>query len=371
MIGVLFGTIVLLLVVTGILFVSFSPEFGGKATEEKLEEYSKSQNHNNGQFVNKEKVELSFTFGQYVENILKFFSTQPNTVPENLLPVNKLNPKELEYYSNKAPRVIWFGHSAILLQISNKNILIDPMFGDVPAPHPWLGKSRFSNGLPIEIENLPKIDAVLLSHDHYDHLDYQSILKLKDKVEMFYLPIGLGNHLLEWGVEEERIVELDWWSETMHGDLKFACTPAQHFSGRGISDRNSTLWSSWVLKSDSSSIYFSGDSGYNTHFKEIGDKYGPFDFAMMECGQYNEQWKQIHMMPEETVKAGLDLRAELVMPIHWGAFKLAFHTWTDPVERLESESRLLGLPITTPIIGVPIILSKPPIAPDDNWWETI
>lgn len=371
MIGIVLGSIVLIVIIVGVLFINFNPEFGGSPSKEKSIEYSKSSNYKDGEFLNKTKVEMSFTFSQYIEMIFKFFGSQPNTIPDKPLPVSKLNPTEVDSYNSSTPRVIWFGHSAILLQINNKNILIDPMFGDVPAPHPWLGKSRFTDGLPLEIEQMPKVDAVLFSHDHYDHLDYSSIMKLKDKVENFYVPLGLGNHLLEWGIEADRIQEMDWWSETEFENMTFACTPAQHFSGRGISDRNSTLWASWVIKSDSTTLYFSGDSGYNTHFKEIGVKYGPFDFAMMECGQYNQQWKQIHMMPEETVQAGLDLKAKLIMPIHWGAFKLAFHTWTDPVERLEKESQRLGLPITTPIIGVPIVLSNPPIAPHNKWWENI
>lgn len=371
MFGIVLGSIVLIVVIVGVLFLNFNPEFGGSPSKERTKEYSKSANYKDGVFHNRSKVEMSFTFSQYVEMIFKFFSIQPNTVPDKLLPVIKLDQTEIKNYSNNSPRVIWFGHSAILLQIDNKNILIDPMFGEVPAPHRWLGTIRFTDGIPLEIELMPRIDAVLFSHDHYDHLDYGSIMKLKDKVDKFYVPLGLGNHLLEWGIEAERITEMDWWSEVEFENLTFACTPAQHFSGRGVSDRNSTLWSSWVIKSDSISIYFSGDSGYSTHFKEIGEKYGPIDFAMMECGQYNEQWKQIHMMPEETVKAGLDLRAKLIMPIHWGAFKLAFHTWTDPVERLEKESQRLGLPITTPVIGVPIVLSRPPNAPNEKWWEKI
>lgn len=371
MIGLFLGILVLLLIIVAVLFVNFSPQFGGNPNEVKIAEYSKSANFSENHFVNREKVEMNFTFGQFVENLFKFLRTQPNSVPTKPLPVSHLDSSEVANYSSVSPRIIWFGHSTILLQISKKNILIDPMFGDVPAPHPWLGTKRFSKVLPLEIEKIPKIDAVIFSHDHYDHLDYGSIIKLKNKVKKFYVPLGLSSHLLEWGIESDRIFELDWWTETKLDDLQFVCTPAQHFSGRGLSNRNSTLWASWVIKSEENSIYFSGDSGYNTHFKEIGDKYGPFDFAMMECGQYNEQWKQIHMMPEETVQAGLDVRAKLIMPIHWGAFKLAFHTWTDPVERLEIEAKRLGLPVTTPVIGVPIILSKPPIAPIGHWWETL
>ncbi len=188
------------------------------------------------------------------------------------------------------------------------------MFGNVPTPHPMLGGNSFSRALPIEIEKLSSIDAVLLSHDHYDHLDYGSVTKLKDKVKMFYAPLGVGVHLQEWGVEKERIVELDCWQEVTL-DLVFKCTPAQHFSGRGLI-RNGSLWSSWIINSGKENIFFSGDSGYGPHFKEIGDKYGPFDFAMMECGQYNEMRPDIHMFPEQTAQASLDIKAGRFMPIH-------------------------------------------------------
>ena len=163
--------------------------------------------------------------------------------------------------------------------------------------------------------------------------------------------LGWGAHLLEWGIAEEKIQELDWWQEVKHDDLVFKCAPAQHFSGRGITDRMNTLWASWIIQSDNENIFFSGDSGYGDHFKEIGEKYGPFDFAMMECGQYNELWSDIHMFPEETVKAALDVRARRMMPIHWGAFKLAMHEWTDPVERVVNKAKELDVEIVVPKIG--------------------
>ncbi len=368
MIGLIIFTFVVLLVVVGVLFLNFSPEFGGKASDAKLEQYSKSDNFKIDKFVNKEEVKLSFTAGQYVEMIFKFFRTQPNTIPDKSIPVIHYDSTEVAIYNSDIPRLIWFGHSAFLLQINSKNILVDPMFGDVPAPHPWLGKSRFSKSLPIEIEKLPHIDAVILSHDHYDHLDYGSISKLKSKVKQFYTPLGVGNHLTAWGIDTSKVKELDWWDEVKFGEFTFACTPAQHFSGRGIGDNASTLWASWVIKDKENTIFFSGDSGYNTHFKEIGDKYGPFDFAMIECGQYNEQWKQIHMMPEETVLAGIDLKAKLIMPIHWAAFKLAFHTWTDPIERVIKKAKEMNIPIATPMIGEAILIDNKNEFPNSNWW---
>jgi L-ascorbate metabolism protein UlaG (beta-lactamase superfamily) len=243
------------------------------------------------------------------------------------------------------------------------------MFGKVPAPHPTLGNNRFSKELPIEVEKLPLIDAVLISHDHYDHLDYGSIKKLKEKVKMFYTPLGVGAHLHEWGIEKERIVELDWWQETTFDSLIFRCTPAQHFSGRGLNDRANTLWSSWIIQSEHDNIFFSGDSGYGPHFKEIGDKYGPFDFAMMECGQYNELWPEIHMFPEETAQAGIDVQAKLIMPIHWGAFKLGMHPWTEPVERISKKADELGIEMIIPKIGEPIEFYNSS-GIKSTWWQS-
>lgn len=369
--GILVIGLALLFFLIAFLFVKLSPEFGATVTDDQKVKYSKSKQYRNGKFYNREEVHISFTFSQYIENIIRFFRSEKNTIPNNPLPIVLLNTSDIVSYKSDEPQVIWFGHSAIFLHINNKNILIDPMLGDVPAPHPWLGKSRFSKKLPIEIENLPKIDAVIFTHDHYDHLDYGSILKLKSKVNNFITPLAVGNHLKKWGVDSNKISELDWWDEKTLDNVQFICTPAQHFSGRGLSDRGATLWSSWVIKTEKYSIFFSGDSGYNTHFKEIGEMYGPFDFAMMECGQYNEQWKQIHMIPEETVQASLDLKAKLIMPIHWAAFKLAFHTWTEPVERLIGKAKEYNLKVITPKIGQQFKISKSPEAIENYWWKEI
>ncbi len=240
------------------------------------------------------------------------------------------------------------------------------MLGPAAAPHVFLGPNRFNKELPIAIEDLPEIDAVIFSHDHYDHLDHPTILKIKDKVGHFYVPLGLGSHLKSWGVSENKITELKWWDEVDFEGLKFVCTPARHFSGRGLTNRNTTLWASWVIQGNHHNIYFSGDGGYWSGFKEIGDKYGPFDLCMMECGAYNEMWHNIHMMPEETAQATLDLQGRLLMPIHWGAFNLSLHDWDDPAKRVSVKAKELGLPLLTPIIGEEVII--PSYIPNNNWW---
>ena len=365
--GIVVGGVLLVIVIGTILFVNLSPEFGGSATEDQRKQYAKSNNYKNGVFINADDVKMEMGFSKFFKSLGGYLKSRPNTTPEKNITTQKIDSVEIVRYKGPT-RLIWFGHSVFLLQIEGRNILIDPMFGEVPAPSSLLGGKRFSKNLPIEIEKLPKIDAVIFSHDHYDHLDYGSVQSLKDKVDMFYTPLGLGVHLREWGVEKSRIVELDWWEEIDFKNLKFICTPAQHFSGRGLTDRSKTLWSSWIIQTETENIFFSGDSGYAPHFKEIGEKYGPFDFAMMECGQYNELWKEIHMMPEETAQAGLDIMAKKIMPIHWGAFKLAMHPWTEPVERVSNKAAELGLPVVVPKIGEPIYLSETNKY-QDNWWK--
>jgi L-ascorbate metabolism protein UlaG (beta-lactamase superfamily) len=361
------GLVILVLIIGYIAFVNFYPSFGGEVSDALQKEYAKSKNYKNGQFINRKNVPEDLNFVETLSLARKFFFTKvPNGIPKQNIAVQKVDSMNIADYKGRT-RLIWFGHSTFLLQMDGKNLLLDPMFGKVPAPHDWLGGNRFNSEMPIEIEKLPKIDAVIISHDHYDHLDYGSIKKLKDKVQMFYTPLGVGVHLEAWGIEKNRIEELDWWEEAFLKGLKFACTPAQHFSGRKFNTRQSTLWSSWVIGSATETIFFSGDSGYGPHFREIGEKYGPFDFAMLECGQYNKMWPDIHMFPEETAQAGTDLNAKRIMPIHWGAFKLALHDWTDPVERVTKKARALQIELITPQIGEPIHLNDS--VASSNWWS--
>ena len=357
-------SITIIIALVGVAFVNVSPEFGGKPSEESLKRFNKSANFLNGTFRNLQKTVQSTDFK--LSTIPQFFTNGNNKVPSIKLPSKKITKS---FFNDKSqqPRITWFGHSAVFVEMENQNIFIDPMLGDVPSPHPWLGSSRFNKELPISIDSLPNIDVVLISHDHYDHLDYGSIKKLKNKVEQFYVPLGIKAHLVSWGIDENKVKEFDWWESISLNGIEFVSTPARHFSGRGVTNRNSTLWCSWVLKSESTSIFFSGDSGYGEHFKEIGDKYGPFDFSMMECGQYNEQWSQIHMLPEETIQASIDVQSKLTMPIHWGAFKLALHSWDDPIKRATKAAEELKVNITTPILGESIVL-KTNEYPLEKWW---
>ncbi len=360
-------SIIVLLFIIGFLFINLSPEFGGKITKEQEIEFATTENYIEGKFVNEKSINMDMSASDMLSLVRKMFNPNSGTRPDKNIEVQKIDSTTIADYNSKT-RLIWFGHSTFLVQMNHKNILIDPMFGNVPAPHPLLGNNRFSKELPIQIEKLPKIDVVIISHDHYDHLDYGSIKKLKKKVGNFIVPLGVGSHLEKWGIQNDNIVELNWWEEVVFDDLIFRSTPAQHFSGRGLSDRMKTLWSSWIIESETEKIFFSGDSGYASHFKEIGEKHGPFDFAMIECGQYNELWPDIHMFPEETAQAGVDLKAKKIMPIHWGAFKLSTHSWTDPVERISKKAKELNIRLVTPEIGESIeLIENKEIS--SKWWK--
>lgn len=358
-----------ILLIVYFLIMNFYPTFGGDVSKERQKQYETSEQFNNGKFKNKINAPKNLSFGETLKLAYKFFTSKvKNGRPSRDVKVQKADADEIADYKSKT-RLIWYGHSAFLLQIDGKNLLLDPMFGEVAAPHPWLGDKRFNKELPLEIEKLPQIDAIIFSHDHYDHLDYDSVMKLKGKTKHFFVPLGVGVHLEVWGIPKENITEMDWWQETPYENLKLVCTPAQHFSGRKLDNRMSTLWSSWVIQSENENIFFSGDSGYGKHFAEIGNTYGPFDFAMLECGQYNQMWADIHMMPEETAQAGVDLKAKKIMPIHWAGFKLALHSWTDPIIRVSKKAEELHLPLVTPDIGEPVIISDNTTV-YDKWWNS-
>jgi L-ascorbate metabolism protein UlaG (beta-lactamase superfamily) len=357
--------LVLILFVIGVaLFLNLSPQFGASKKAIRTEKVLQSPHFVDGVFKNLEKTVVMAEFK--FSTMMEFFNNDNNKIPDVPLPVVELPAKEIGNVADTSTRITWFGHSTILVETAGRTLLIDPMLGDVPAPIAWAGSPRFEGGLPITAEELPDIDVVLISHDHYDHLDYGSIQVLKEKVSMFYTALGVGAHLRSWDVDPDKIVELDWWEQATWGELTFTATPARHFSGRGLFDRNCTQWASWIIQTDRTNIFFSGDGGYGTHFKEIGEKYGPFDFVMMECGQYNQQWAHIHMMPDEIPQAMSDLKSKTFMPIHWGAFKLALHPWTEPVEMAGQSIQGTNLVMATPKIGEPFIIGT--TYPDLKWW---
>ncbi|RDV16885.1 MBL fold metallo-hydrolase [Pontibacter diazotrophicus] len=361
------GFILLLAIVAGCSLQRLSPQFGAEAKGDRLETIKRSPNYFEGEFHNPVETNMDIGFKGYMKLLSsRLFGESDEQQPDYDLPVQKIDTSRFDVVQDTATVITWLGHSAFLVEIDGKRLLLDPMMGDRASPFSFIGPKRFSE-LPVSIEALPRIDAVLISHDHYDHLDYSSIQKLSEKTGHFFVALGVGAHLERWGVPAAKITEMDWWQETSYQGLTFASTPSRHFSGRGLSDRMKTLWTSWVILGNDDRIFFSGDSGYFNGFEQIGMKYGPFDITLMECGQYNELWPNIHMMPEQTVQAHIDLRGKLLMPIHWGAFTLAMHSWTDPIERATNKAAELRVPVTTPRIGEPVILQSK--VPQQDWWR--
>ncbi|MGO4694583.1 MBL fold metallo-hydrolase [Paenibacillus sp. 2TAB26] len=362
----IFVSIIAVVIVVVYLVLQYYPAFGAAQSKERRQQLSRSNQYGRKKFINAIPTAMDTTTSEKLKLLVQFMKGNKMTRPSKALVVESMS----EGYGagQHQPKLTWFGHSAALLAIDGKTLLLDPMFGKAPSPFPFIGGKRFSDKLPFEMEQLPMIDAVLISHDHYDHLDYGSIVKLKDKVRRFIVPLGVAPHLVRWGVDPSLIEEHDWWDEFSYEGIQLACTPARHFSGRSLTDRDATLWCSWVIHGREARIFFSGDSGYGPHFKEIGDKYGPFDLTLMECGQYDERWAAIHMMPEETVQAHLDVRGKIMIPIHWGAFTLAMHDWTDPVERAVKAAKEMKTRISTPKIGETVLLQAAEY-PSSAWWR--
>ncbi|EJQ51878.1 hypothetical protein A6279_13390 [Bacillus wiedmannii] len=316
-------------------------------------------------YINQIDTDVSFKPKDIIGLMTDYLKMKTKLRPIKNLPI-VLSNKDNESLES----VTWFGHSASLLKIEGKKLLLDPMFGDASSPFPLFNSKRYSGTFSLEREELQEIDAIIISHNHYDHLNYKSIMQLKDRAKHFYVPSGVAQYLIKWGVSPSKISEHNWWDEITFDNIKLVCAPARHFSGRSMTDRDCSLWCSWLILGQETKVFFSGDSGYAPHFKEIGSKYGPFDLTLMECGQYDPRWSAIHMLPEETVQAHIDVKGELLLPIHWGAFTLALHEWSDPIERVTKEANRLGVNIATPQIGESITL-KSTDYPSSAWWREI
>ncbi|WP_020617073.1 MBL fold metallo-hydrolase [Paenibacillus daejeonensis] len=355
-------------VLGAVSFVTCHPVFGGKRGKEETLSYRQSPAYGVGKFVNVIPTSMGMNWDTTKTLLRDYVRGIPNQRPAQPLPVQPVVLDPLK--GSQQPRAVWLGHSAVLLEMEGMRMLLDPMLGRAPSPVPAVGGKRYSKQPPIQAEQLADIDVVLISHDHYDHLDYGTIRQLKDKVKRFIVPLGVGSHLERWGVPAERIEELDWWQETTYEGMRLACTPARHFSGRGLVGRDTTLWGSWVIEGAENKVFFSGDSGYGGHFKEIGERYGPFDLTLMECGQYDERWSGVHMSPEQTVRANLDVGGRLMVPIHWGAFTLAMHTWNDPAERAVRAAEAAEAPIATPALGEPVMIRSADY-PQSAWWRSL
>lgn len=265
--------------------------------------------------------------------------------------------------------VTWYGHSSVLVEVDGYRILADPVWSNRVSPSSVVGPARL-HPTPVELTDLPQVDAIVISHDHYDHLDKATVQKLAAAQSApFVVPLGIGAHLRKWRVPEDRIIELDWDEQTNIGGLTVTCTEARHFSGRGLT-RDSTQWASWAFAGPVRRVFFGGDTGYTPKFAEIGSNYGPFDLTLLPVGAYDVRWPDIHMNPEEAVTAHIDLTASgIFVPIHWATFNLAFHPWSEPIVRLHAAAQDVGVQVAVPMPGQRIDGTR--TLHDDRWWARL
>ncbi len=340
-------------------------KFGAVPEGKRLERIKQSPNYREGQFQNLSKTPQMAEDAK-IGTVIKEMLFAKNKKPNGEIPSVETNLHELNPEQNV---LIWFGHSSYFMQLDGKKVLIDPVFSGSASPFSFNIKA-FKGSNNYQVKDIPGIDYLIITHDHWDHLDYETIQELKPKVGKVITGLGVGAHFERWGFDSEKIVEMDWF-ETLELDDGFQldCTPARHFSGRGFKAKQS-LWTSFVWQSPSQKIFIGGDGGYDTHFAKIGEKYGPFDLAILENGQYNHAWKYIHLMPEEVVQAAHDLKAKRLLPVHSGKFALANHAWDEPLRRVTAAHKNDSMNLVTPKIGEVVDLNSTG-QEFEYWWENV
>jgi len=362
---ILYTTIIL--ITTVILFVNFAAVFGDSSKGASKTIIKNSPNFIDGKFQNLTPTKMDFQKGEdYNSNYIT--NTNIGKRPKKPLPSVKFN--KMNFVENDDNSITWFGHSTILMKLDNNIIIADPVFHNASPFPAILGPTPFEYENNISTKDLPnQIDIVLITHDHYDHLDYKTIKEIHSRVEKFLVPLGNKAHLIKWGVPDSKVEEFDWYDNSSYENIDFTFTPTRHFSGRALKDRFATLWGGWIIKSESNNFYISGDGGYSDEFKVIGNKYGPFDIVFIENGAYNQRWENIHLFPEQGVQASLDVLAKVALPIHWGKFSLSSHSWSEPIEKFAKEAEKSNLNFATPLIGQTFNIDGE--IPNKHWWENL
>lgn len=337
--------------------------FGKGAGGERLARMQKSPQYKDGHFENPEPLHND-TKG----SLTAMFHADPNALPEPPLVVPPIDRARFASAPPTGLRVTWLGHSTNIIEVDGHRFLTDPVWSHRVGPIDGIGPTRWFEQ-PIALEDLPSFDAVLVSHDHYDHLDRPTVMQLIEKTSRFIVPLGVGAHLEYWGVPNAKIVEVDWWDHVDANGLEIVCTPARHASGRALWDKDATLWASYAFLGDKHRVWFSGDTGLFPAMDDIGTRFGPFDLTMIEVGQYHQAWPDWHIGPEQALRAHKMVRGKVFLPIHWGALRLAIHAWTEPAERARAEALRRALPIVLPKPGE----SFEPEAkyPTEPWWPKI
>ncbi len=357
------GLLGLLAVAATVVTIAGWRAFGRRADGARRARMERSPQWRDGRFVNPEPLRND-AWG----SVAGLFRMSPHTSPDGPLPVRRLDAAQLASPPATGLRVTWLGHSSNLVEIDGHRVLTDPAWSERASPLTWAGPRRWFPP-PLPLSSLPSIDAVVISHDHYDHLDHRTIVAMKDWPTTFVVPLGVGAHLAYWGVPEARIVELDWWERARVGDLEIVATPARHASGRTLFDKDGTLWAGYALLGPRHRAYYSGDTGLFRAMRQIGERLGPFDVTMIEAGQYHAAWPDWHIGPEQAVAAHTLVRGRVMLPVHWAAFTLAYHGWTEPMERVRAEAARAGVTLVAPKPGQPVEPEAPP-APDP-WWPTL
>lgn len=350
------------------------PAFGARASGSRLERMRRSPQWRDGHFNDVVPRGTSSVYA-YLRRQIGWaaltewmFGGSAHRVPKAPVPLITQTRRDFESLPMTGLRVTWLGHSSVLVEIDGTRVLIDPVWTQRIGPSPLVGQRRFFDP-PLAFEELPEIDVVLISHDHYDHLDHPTVLRLAQTGAAFVVPLGVGAHLEAWGIAAERITELDWWEERRIGELTFAATPARHFSGRGVLDLEQTLWAGWALIGPRHRVFYSGDTAMFPGLAEIGQRLGPFDVTLIETGGYSRHWTDVHLGPEQAVEAHHMLRGEVMVPVHWGLFDLAMHGWTEPIERVLAAAKARGTRVATPRIGESF---EPELAvPSQRWWPDL
>ncbi|MEN9444468.1 MAG: hypothetical protein RIS47_1358 [Bacteroidota bacterium] len=339
------------------------PKFGKLPSGERLARIEKSANFQDGKFVNLHTTPV-MTEGVNYFTVIKDLLFSANKKPTVPIPTQKT---DLLHLDPTEDLLVWFGHSSYFMQLSGKRILVDPVLSGAASPVAFTTRA-FEGTDVYTVDELPSIDYLFITHDHWDHLDYDTILKLKTKVGKIICTLGTGAHFEYWGFNPNILIEQDWYeSSSLDSGFVVHTLPARHFAGRGLR-ANKALWAAFLLETPSFKVYIGGDGGYDTHFAEIGAKYGPIDLAILENGQYDKNWKYIHMMPEQVLQAGTDLKAKRLFPVHSGKFALANHAWNEPLRRITALNNARQMPLVTPMIGEKVALQDS-VQVFRNWWE--